>query len=276
MNNQKRLKPTEKPKTKTQIEKDRKKRRQYVRWGIAIFLIVIGVGTWIAWTTTRSEKKEVSAQPTVVPYSSEEMLKFWDDQVHPIINIIIAKKCFDSDINEHYREMEKKLKTDYDGGINFELLRAYAVERGVFASTRLEGRKAIIGIFLPNIMDHYHKLKNENNPQWEELFETDMVISFLHEMEHITYGYAPPGHPSLEQIVDAEKRTWAITCEKVIRPFFEKSHISSSFIITYNNWVRCGRDVEGRSWEEYIRGKYSPGFKKHERLNSERKGSGEE
>jgi len=120
------------------------------------------------------------------------------------------------------------------------------------ATSKIEDGKPYAILFLPSLIDHLAVYRTSNIPHWQDYEEDALAAIILHEFEHLAYGYMAQER-TFGATVDAESRTWAITCEKVIGPLGQHDvWLTSNMTDAYEKWVACGRNVNSPQWTNWI------------------------
>jgi hypothetical protein len=99
----------------------------------------------------------------------------------------------------------------------------------------------------------FEGLKQEDSRFFRRLFENFVIISFLHELDHLLLGVTVGAGNRLASIMEQERLAWAETCEKTIRLFDENGdRLYSGDRVYYETWVRSGRNADSQLWRDFI------------------------
>lgn len=193
--------------------------------------------------------------------SKDEMNAFWDAKMEKII-LRVADGQYEKvpEINSHHQVLKSRLVRRYHQAIVIgKCTRFNESSRSVDAGSSMENGKPTVAFYIPAAMLSYNKLvKQYGVNEGEEVFERSMVISFLHELDHLAFNPAIKNEmPDFDELVAAEAQAWAQTCEHAIRPMVERGLIVGQADKTfYAQWVKALRDEQSPAWHNYIRQAY--------------------
>ena len=210
------------------------------------------------------EKQEVVSTPTSydasIPTEAEQEA-FWTEHVKPIvIDELAASQYHIPEIRDRYAF----LSTITNAHHRLQICAVFAFHpksRDIIAGNRMSSDAAILEVYVPKLMKLWDGLRLAGETRWREQFELTVVVSVMHELDHLVdpqTGLYDDG--SLETLVAKEKSAWAKTCEFTIAPLVEIYHLPLSPIIRfyYEGWVNTGRDEESKAWHEFIRKSHAP------------------
>lgn len=95
-----------------------------------------------------------------------------------------------------------------------------------------------------------------NNPRRNELFEFCIIISYMHELDHLALGLTGGNE---EKLLEEEILTWAKTCEGTLRILAEDcpEALPTGEAKKYMAWVKSGRNPQSPIWTDFIRAIYA-------------------
>ena len=196
--------------------------------------------------------------PTKIETSSKEwtksqMDKFWQKFNPMLSKTLYVGKWRYQELGDHMTEIATLCKEKYGA---FPVVVAnynrMAKSRQVAATSMLVSGKPQVVLFLPKILELESLYREGNIPEWENQLNDTVVVIILHEIEHLAYGYLAEEH-TFESTVNAESKTWAITCEKVLDPLVQHdSYLTGTATDTYKKWVECGRNANSPIWTNWI------------------------
>ena len=213
--------------------------------------------------------RSILAQGLVVRrYTDDQLEHFCQEKLEVVGEGLAHEMCPLAEINAHHAELAKLIKTRYGGAVQLQVIAAYhRANPFVTAENHVTNGRAHIDFYLAAFNNLYDMFKTEKDPYAEERIRHGFVVSILHEMEHLAYGYVvKPVYVKDVQAAEKfgitqdtfEARTWAITCESAIRPLLtHQAHIMGSDLLFYDKWVKCGKEVDSKAWRIFINNRYS-------------------
>jgi hypothetical protein len=217
-------------------------------WNIRFLFVFFGMLT-LSDSGKSQEKYE--------KYSKEETVQFWNLHLDKMImNDLVGGKYEIPAINDRYKFLLDEIITKY--GRPFGILGSisyYEKSKSAVACYTMKDLK--IGIFIPVAMDSYQELKMSNKSGWEKQFEAFVIISFIHEVEHVAGGAIDRDLGDKKAFIEEETRAWSETCEHTISTFLNSGYsLDPSSAIYFRNWLDCGRE-NNECWRSFIEREYS-------------------
>lgn len=224
---------------------------------VLVFAVLAVLGGLISFT------KCTNTQKVQTTYSEAELKAFWAAHIEPVlIGELVAGKCQIPEVRERYAMLCAETKNRYKAFFEIKMITNYderSHEISFGCSTLNDG--AVLEIIMPKQIDIWRELQCSNRADWREQFRNYLIISFMHEMEHIVGDPTDqPGKNDRHNLIAKEKRAWARTIEYTIVPMVEKYHlpISPSDQVYYDWWVATGRSENSPTWEALITHFYGP------------------
>ena len=111
----------------------------------------------------------------------------------------------------------------------------------------------IVQIYVPALMDLFRALECSGRPDWREVFESHLIVLFLHEMEHVRFKKPLEAHIDIQE----ESRAWAETCKYTIHPLAQKGiPLLPNDEVIYGAWRESAGNVNDPRWIDAIRHLY--------------------
>ena len=107
----------------------------------------------------------------------------------------------------------------------------------------------MVRAFLPTLVRVRQGLVDRHGPLGEQMFRTNVLIGFMHELEHA--GNNPvPMVATKEAKIETERVAWAGTCEYTTRPLIEtyRMPLPEDMSACYGTWVQSGRNAHSQLW----------------------------
>ena len=163
------------------------------------------------------------------------------------------------EVNARYHALTQEIIQRYGVTFGVEAVTSFSKDsEEIFAASGLNESKPTVSFFIPKIMNVYAKLWASRVPDWEKQFEDDIVISMLHELDHLALGEVGLPSDTTDDLIAHEEKVWAQTCEHSISVFVaERYPLSQSKLAYWNDWVACGKR-ENSCWKAAIAGVYAP------------------
>jgi hypothetical protein len=123
------------------------------------------------------------------------------------------------EINERFKSSNKLVVGRTGKNVNVTLVANYHwAHKGVEAAEGCssDGTVACLELYIPAIMNTFERLRDSGNPEWRKVFQSHVIVIFMHEMEHARIA-SPSDHIDISE----ESRAWDDTCRYVIDPMVE-------------------------------------------------------
>lgn len=205
--------------------------------------------TSLATTTTSSS------------YTESELHAFWDMHGQAVMNDLFNQKFPLPKIQERFTLNQRLILKRYNVvTIEIHLLTGYMPEsKNVIAGMWVKDGKPHVDIVVAKLLDVYNEHKRLDAGKADELFGNFLAVSLIHEFDHLAYSERSDRgsreHPlPINELVEDERKIWALTCEYTLRPFIEeyRAPVSSNESLYYHAWIDCGRNVDGPGWKRFI------------------------
>ena len=193
--------------------------------------------------------------------SIDEIHSALNTHLSPLRDLLEKDKCEFPEIEARIKSLKVQIASRYKQPLHMIIAPNYSsMDERVVALARVEATGPVIILFIPTILDIYDDLKASHNSHWEEEFKSLLLISPLHELDHLASGYVQTPtdtDKSIQAKTFREKNTWALTCEYSIRPLITKGlHINESHSARYKEWVKANRNVNSPNWDKFIHSQY--------------------
>ncbi|MFH0806720.1 MAG: hypothetical protein V1885_03295 [Candidatus Brennerbacteria bacterium] len=231
-------------------------------WALIVPMIFVLSGQEKGRITSPSlavrEKSDVSGNR---PYSTETLQSFWEDKLRGTVELVIFRRTYRVQtvnmVSEKLLELAAKRYNAFR--LHVSLVESYSLSgASVMAGSYVTKDSVVIELIVPALIDVYGKLRRSGDTSWQEQFELFMVVSLVHELDHLAYGYINRTNAPFEEVIWNEKVAWAFTCEEVLRPLVEygKFRLAPGDMEYYHAWVRAGYTAGSPLWDEFIRTVY--------------------
>lgn len=238
---------------------------------LLLLVVTIALSLWgiITYRQTSSQTRE-AAMATLEPwpYSVEEAKKFWLERLEPLIRGQLIRGTWKyPEINERCLLLASKIYERHGPiaiatAIDLESERHPATE--AFAASDLDNGIPTVYMLIPNLMGLHDDFKKEGMADWEQRFELEVVIVFMHELDHLAFDLSD-GNLSRAATILREKEAWTLTCKHTMTPLVEKYGLSlpRSSQIIYDHWLKVGRDENSKNWHQFFEQVYGANFDQH-------------
>lgn len=191
-------------------------------------------------------------------YSKEAMQKFWETKVLPVIISLDEESCPFPKVREAFRENARLIQERYHCDPEIYWFDEFfsKVINGKISPMAcwIDENQPIIEVSIPaNMLSFEDKRKTAGFKNFQEVFDVDLLIGFMHELDHIALGLVGESE-SLLDMINGESIVWARTCENTIRLFVEEHHAKLTRFChqRYDAWVMHGRNSENLEWRYFI------------------------
>jgi len=207
------------------------------------------------------EVNEVSIAVPEDPASEEELAKFWDAVVVPILQPMVWEMNHPIPmINDRITQIKKVAEARAGREIKFNVVLGYdAVTPGAFltSGTTADGQP-VVNFFVARIKEKHERF-NKPGAIGGMAFVNELVIGFEHEVEHL--AYSPTGITTYEEFLVEEALAHHNTCQHVIDPILERDGlISTGMAELHEAWVKFGKKPDSSGWLQFIRKRYPQEF----------------
>ncbi len=200
----------------------------------------------------------------VVPhntYSREEIRQFYNLHLKKVIEdgVLRARYSSVSAINTRELVLEALRSSIRGKNVDLRIADYYSSDdpQAVMgANYRL--RPVLIVILMPKVMDIYKEELGRSPVEFaSQRFESTMVISMMHELEHLAGDPERPDPPTREWFINTEAKAWAETCRYSISAFLSLGYpLVPSDQRYFAGWVSCGKE-NNTCWRSFISNAYS-------------------
>jgi len=192
-----------------------------------------------------------------------QMAQFWNMEMNDILVPLVNGQYALSEVQERFNLLNNQIVQRYGQKILVNLSDVMPKDAAgenkiiVFGASVKNGEPQVT-IFVPSLLLIFEQMLFSGRHDFRLLFGAFVVISFIHELDHLQIGFSGDEERSLEQTIDTERRAWAQTCEQTIRLFVEVYHqeISALDERYYSAWLAGGRNVDSQVWKGFIAGMY--------------------
>lgn len=227
--------------------------------------ITIAAVTVIAFALTYSiffQKKpatKVTLPASPPPLSNAEKLQFYEEHLKALAEMLHKGELAYPLLRSRYEELWNKVLSLYQKPITIEAMLNHHPDD----SKELLGGAWItpagnpcVSIFVPRAVEVLTKYRNSGRSTWKAEFTNDVIIVYLHEVDHHALGHPLTKGRGIN--IRSEKEAWAETCRHVIVPMAETYHLplSPDAQELYESWIRAGKNEESPVWFEAIRKRY--------------------
>jgi hypothetical protein len=222
-------------------------------------LLLIFVGLTVLTPSTSTAQESGSGDRPV--HAVQEINLFYAAHMRKILTEELERGNYASrEMRDVHSILVQKIHMLYHTGPQFKSTTLYATASPlVLAGSKVDNGVPSVLFIVPAFIDYHGRLiRKFGTRQGEEIFVNSLTIIGLHEMQHLAYGFVLSGDLSPAAANAAEIKTWALTCQDVIRIFAEKGlPISESAQEAYRAWVASGRNIMSTRWKDFIENKYS-------------------
>ena len=191
------------------------------------------------------------------------MVEFWNMEMNEILVPLSNGQYILSEVQQRYDWLNDQIVKKYIKriivNISDVLPKDSAGEGKLIAfGASLKDSQPQIAIFVPALLLIFEQMMFIGRRDSRQLFQNFVVISFIHELEHLQMGFSSQEETSLKETINTERRVWAQTCEQTICLFTEvyRQEISSLDLRYYSAWVNCGRNADSKAWKAFVAGMY--------------------
>ena len=237
------------------MQRKRGKKRS-LWWVSAVFVTIL---VWMNWPQKSSSNHYIAKAPSQ-NYSEGELHSFWDMYLEQPIHQSLLNQGIHpiSEIRGHYGFLSNEVLRKYGRAFQVNYSPTYdPASRSVVGANKVVAGQPIIYIIVPAIYDQYLRWRMMYPENFTKRTVNSVVITVLHELEHLYLDTSenPPG--SYSELVDSEADTWFMTCRDVLSVFVRNGEpISPSDGLTYASWLKCGQTT-GPCWTNEIRVQYA-------------------
>lgn len=118
----------------------------------------------------------------------------------------------------------------------------------------VENGQPQIRISLPSLKAVFDSFNG--NPNQDQIFEMELVIGLIHELDHLALGRAER-IDGLEERIANEALVWSITCITIGLLVKLGQVVDGEHVAMQTAWEKGGRNLQSTCWQDYIRGLYS-------------------
>jgi len=195
-------------------------------------------------------------------FTKEAIVQFWTDHMERTFREeLLVGKCPDPIINERCQVLMGMLNERYHKQLAVQMINTFnPLSEWILAGCFVNDEGVpVADLNIPASMRIHENLILTDGPELgEKMFIQTVLTGFLHELDHLAYGFvAKKGH-SQEELVYHEKKAWAKTCELTLTPLAARkvSLLGNSERAYLDAWVKSGRDENSLLWDKFIRETY--------------------
>lgn len=194
--------------------------------------------------------------------SDEKMAQFAVREVNPILAQLAAGQYRLALVQARYTCLCSKIEQVHGRKAEITVLCRWADTapgKGlrVPTSARMFNGVPEVALFSPILEKTLHDHWQFYKKRYRQIFETDIVIGTIHELDHLALKVIDD-NPSAARVIEGECAVWADTCEHAIRLFMEtyKERVYKSAKGYYDAWLSCGKQIQSQQWRNFIASKY--------------------
>lgn len=199
------------------------------------------------------------ATKTPKKYTPEEVHIFWKSHLEKVYEALGTRRYKLEEINSLNRKLVLLIEERYGKKLQFSICENLNLNGElILAGSQVKNGIPMAEIVVPAFMGVREEIFSNFPPVIaEQMFEEVCVVSLMHELDHLAYGFVVTD-PVQKADFHLEAMAWAKTSENTIRIFMEKSlPVSPAEKLIYANWVRCGRDANSPGWHKFIAEAYA-------------------
>ena len=243
-----------KQKTKHKNQKNSKKLIISI---VVVSLILITIAIYINTKPNPVQHKK--------QYSEADVDAFYARILNPLIQSACTKQLPFSGLNDRIAEQTAQIFERYQRGIDLHYIKSLSPRmssENTGMSTELKDGVPCVYVYVPSFMHLYETYGSSDISVRQNQHRAEIIIAFMHELDHLCLGVFPkPGAPA-EEYLDAEKRAWALTYDKTVRVFIEnKADLLETKPARFQIWLHANGDPESVIWDTEIRNWYMPLYK---------------
>ncbi len=185
-----------------------------------------------------------------------EMKAFWREELSDLYNQIFTGTLPYPTVNERAKELNAAILRRTGKQLAVTLVTTYhKVHRDIECSAGFisSNKTQVIDIHIPCTMDMFEFLKSSKEPMWHEAFQSHVITSVMHELEHTDREEFPQVFDTME-----ESRAWANTCRYTLVPLRDTYRLTlfQSDAPFYLAWKQAGGDTNSAVWKHMIDSRY--------------------
>lgn len=195
--------------------------------------------------------REVDDPPPLAPES--EVKAFWARELEGLFKErILTGQTEYAVLNAQLRESRVEIRKRYGRDLEMRMVANYAKAGWLVMMGSLVSKgQPAVELIIPSLMILHHECAKRGHDA-RRAFELAILVGFLHELDHLALGEV-----GRSTHVESEKRAWARTCERTIRPLVEfGAPVEAGHRIYYDAWVSARRDERSPKWDAFIRTHY--------------------
>jgi len=185
---------------------------------------------------------------------------FFAEHMEKLLEQVMLAQWQIPSVNQRILDVQNLIKKRFGIKLDIQLNPFFHPQaKDILAGATIFNGRPIIAIYVPCWMDEYEDLKAHKGINADLCFETLVVSSFVHEMDHLAYeGFLDLHDLSVEKLIECEKKANAMTCEHLLTHMVNNNlPLEQVDYDNYQIWVMCGRDVNSPIWEARIRHLYA-------------------
>lgn len=226
-----------------------------------IFLLLVLTSAFIGILFAVNAKKNPTP-PHLPSYTAEEQQAFWAEHFPNFLDWFFQGGLPFPELNERCAMLRGLIQQRYGKDLHINLVTTYNPDSpAVLAGNYIKEGVPELELVVSNVINLHNAFRASGDPEWKPRLQNGVLVSMMHEMDHLAYGYTSEfGKRSpLEELVEDERRAWALTCEHTLRILVEHCHapLNSSDMQYYHHWLVCNRDENDPRWKEGLWNVYS-------------------
>jgi len=239
-----------------ELKKAREARNAFIIIALVLVAMIIGA------VYVGQRPKALPSQGIAAKYTLKKMQEVWTNDFQGVLDGLFQNRYRLPKIQERFNSQSQLIRERFHTNISTHLVTTYNAESlDVLAGCWLTNGQPQVDFVVPKLLDVYYEARDSGETNWLLKMQDGVVLSMMHELDHLALGLVAGDrkHPSsVDKLADYESRTWANTCEYVIRPMVEEYGVSitSSDRIYYGKWIEAGRNEKSPLWRDFIRSLY--------------------
>jgi hypothetical protein len=199
------------------------------------------------------------AQPEPTPQFTEVQIhEFWDRYLNRVVLEEVGNGRHPVEaVNVRYRALWDRVRARYGPGVlHVTAVTSYNEHSpNVPMGTNYDQGFPTLVVYVPAIMGQWMAVILGNDPATIRMFEGNVAIGMLHEIEHMTRGRG--SDLTGDELIEDETATWAETCGTTMPIFLDSGYVlDPSNRSYYDEWRKCGGETNP-CWRRFIASTYA-------------------
>ena len=193
--------------------------------------------------------------------TTEEMKAFWDRELNDLVIERWAKGRLPyPEINARFKTLHDEIIRQTGKPLSVGLVKNYYWAGNEVCGTseyNITNDTYYVSLIMPNAMDMFEVLSRTHVPRWRERFESHIIITLMHELEHTTTAKRTRTNSAID--VMEESRAWAETCRHTIAPLRQVHNLPmNDYYLTFLvAWTQSMGDTNNPYWVVQMNKSYS-------------------